>query len=294
VNLGGRLGPNRTSVEVDGIHLCVNMLLARQWSAQGVGAIQFTTVAGYSFKVCITEYTLRYPNSDVGFRSTDRVARIDRRDSPSTPADGFQYWRLPQGTYTLAVEVYQHTVQSLPPVHLGHFQRQVIIDRPHWNWQTPGAVPDYQLAVSFGAMTTTPTSLTAGPAPCSMTPTPSVGIGSINVRLEWRAEADLDLWVYDPCGNKIYYANTTATCSNSAGQLDQDNLCTGLVLGRPENIFWAANPPRGTYTVVVDYFSDCATTGSVFYNVRWLVGGQAFSKSGTIAADTVLVTRFTY
>jgi hypothetical protein len=296
VNLGGRLSADNKSVEIDAIHLCTNMLLARAWSAQGVGAIRFTTVTGYSFKVCIESYTLANPTYDAGF-NPDRVARIDRRDASTTPADGFQYWRLPQGTYSFSVEVYVHNQSqpSQPPSYIGYFQRQITISQPHWNWQSPGTAPDYANAVSFGDMIISPNGLTTGPAPCSQTPTPSVGIGSINVRLEWRADADLDLWVYDPCGNRIYWNRTSALCGTSTGTLDLDNLCGNLVLGRPENIYWGSAPPRGTYVVKVHYYGDCSSAGSVFYTVRWLVSGQAYSKSGTISQyDSVTVTQFTY
>ena len=134
------------------------------------------------------------------------------------------------------------------------------------------------------------------------TPTPSVGVGAINVRLDWRAEADLDLWVIDPCGNKIYWYRPQRTCQGSVGRLDSDNWCSNLVLGRPENIFWGENPPRGTYRVYVDYYQDCASAGAVNYTVRWWVSGNGHSEHGTISpptspgatGDEVLVTTFTY
>ncbi len=130
--------------------------------------------------------------------------------------------------------------------------------------------------------------------------TPSVGVGSVNVRLEWRANADLDLWVIDPCGNKIYWNDKTAPCQGSTGWLDQDNWCQAFVLGKPENIYWAQNPPQGKYKVYVDYFQDCADAGPVNYTVRWWVDGKANVKRGRISppaspganGDEILVTQF--
>jgi len=132
-------------------------------------------------------------------------------------------------------------------------------------------------------------------------PSVPVGIGSLNVRLEWSLKADLDLWVVDPCGNRIDWLNSLRTCQGSDGRLDQDNRCSG-VTGRPENIFWSTNPPHGTYKVYVDYWSTCSVSGAVPYTVRWWIRGVASSARGTInaptstgtAGDEVLVTTFTY
>jgi uncharacterized protein YfaP (DUF2135 family) len=132
------------------------------------------------------------------------------------------------------------------------------------------------------------------------TPTPSVGVGSVNVRLEWRANADLDIWVIDPCNNKIFWDGRTATCQGSLGRLDQDNWCQDFVLGKPENIYWAQNPPQGKYKVYVDYFEDCGNAGPVNYTVRWWVDGRAYVKRGSISppaspgtnGDEILVTQF--
>ena len=297
--VGGRISADGRSLEVDGIHLCTNALITAPWSSQGVGAIQFNTLPGYSFKVCIENYTLLHPERDGGFVAQDRIARIDRRDVSTTPPDGFMYWRLPQGTYTLSIMVYRHDPSDpmQRPEYLGYFQRTITLDHPHWNWQLGTHAPDYENAVFFGDLTpyVNPAALTQGVPGCWSAPTPSVGIGAINVRLEWSDSADLDLHVYDPCGNHIYYANRNDTCQASIGRLDLDNWCSNLVVGRPENIFWQLSPPRGLYTVRVKYFGDCATTGPVFYTVRWTVSGSTQSRSGTLAPyDTVTVAQFTY
>jgi hypothetical protein len=282
------------------------MLIAQQWSGRGHGAIMFDAIPGYSFKLCIESYTLRYPDWDGDrFNAENRFRSIMRRDAYGCPPDGKQYWRLPQGTYTLSVAVYRHGDDPLrTPEYLGYFQKTVTIDRPHWDWQSGGHAPDYEFAVPFGdlAQWTNPDRLTPGRPPCMGTPTPSVGVGSVNVRLEWRAEADLDLWVIDPCGNKIYWYQPQQTCQGAVGRLDLDNWCSNFVLGRPENIFWKTNPPIGTYKVYVDYYEDCDNAGTVHYTARWWIDGNAYSKYGTIsppaspgaAGDEVLVTTFTH
>jgi hypothetical protein len=305
VEVGGRVSEDGTALSADVLHLCANMLIAQQWSGRGHGAIMFDAIPGYSFKLCIESYTLKYPNWDTRFDARNRFRSIMRRDAYGCPPDGKQYWRLPQGTYTLSVAVYRHRDDPLrTPEYLGYFQKTVMIDQPHWDWQSGGHAPDYEFAVPFGdlAQWTNPGYLIPGRPPCMGTPTPSVGVGAVNVRLEWCAEADLDLWVIDPCGNKIYWDQSQQVCQGSVGQLDLDNWCASFVLGRPENIFWGESPPRGAYKVYVDYFQDCASAGPVDYTVRWWVGGSAYSKRGTISppaspgadGDEVLVTTFTY
>lgn len=74
------------------------------------------------------------------------------------------------------------------------------------------------------------------------------------------------------------------------------------MVGRPENIFWASNPPGGTYKVYVDYFNTCGVSGAVPYTVRWWIRGSVSSARGAISPpsgigapnDEVLVTTFTY
>jgi hypothetical protein len=298
-SVGGQFSADWKSIEVDGVHLCLNRLLAQQWSERGTGAVKFQCLVGYSFKICIESYTLKYPEWE-NFDATNRIAYIDRADASTTPRDGLQYWRLPQGTYRLSIEVYRHDYNDpmLRPVYLGYFQKDVTIDRPHWNWQQGGTAPDYEYAVFFGDLTpyTNPNVLTQGRPSCFAAPTPSVGVGSLNFRLEWSAVADLDLWVTDPCGNRIYFGNMRDTCQESIGRLDLDNRCSNFVLGRPENIYWSTSPPRGAYKVEVDYFSDCGEgTGGVYYTLRWTMRGASQSKSGTIQPnETITVLQMTY
>jgi hypothetical protein len=287
------------AVGADALHLCANTIMARNVSGKGYGAIRFTGVPGYSFKLCIESYTLKEPGWDSDFEVNNRFRTIIRGDSPNAPPDGFQYWILPQGTYNLSIAVYRHTDDSVPPEYVGHFQRTITIDRPHWNWQIGG--PDYEFAVPFGSMITGPSQLNAARPACMGTPTPAAGVGEVNVRLDWNANADLDLWVVDPCGNKIYYSTPQRSCQGSQGELDLDNRCANLVRGLPENIYWRQNPPRGTYKVYVDYYDKCGTVGAVNYTVRAWVGGKAYTWRGTInppastgaSGDEVLVAEFT-
>lgn len=83
------------------------------------------------------------------------------------------------------------------------------------------------------------------------------GTGQVQVNITWNSTADVDLYVVDPLGEEIYYADRA---SNSGGTLDIDsNAGCGTDGPRAENIFWPFGvvPPRGEYTVRVNYWSAC-------------------------------------
>lgn len=89
----------------------------------------------------------------------------------------------------------------------------------------------------------------------------NVGSGDLQMNLHWDTFTDLDLHVFDPNGDQIYYFNKEVP---SGGMLDLDSYpdCDfALDPGRGnENVFWGTgDAPRGTYRVVVDMYSDCST-----------------------------------
>ncbi|GAB3740527.1 phospholipase D-like domain-containing protein [Spirosoma lituiforme] len=80
--------------------------------------------------------------------------------------------------------------------------------------------------------------------------------GGLRINLEWKTFDDLDLHVYDPDENHIYYSTKEATCQDSVGKLDVDaNAGEPLTKTPQENIFWDSNPPEGTYKVEVQNYS---------------------------------------
>ncbi|MEX2178307.1 MAG: hypothetical protein WD801_06325 [Gemmatimonadaceae bacterium] len=129
----------------------------------------------------------------------------------------------------------------------------------------------------------------------------SVGTGDVQVSVSWNSNADVDLHVVEPNGEEIYYGNAS---SASGGSLDLDSnaSCSGDNV-RNENVTWpTASPPRGTYTVRVDYWSACSVS-STSYVVTVRVAGSApttfqgtFTGSGNGGGegDGTLVTTFTY
>lgn len=105
--------------------------------------------------------------------------------------------------------------------------------------------------------------------------------GVIQVGLSWNtASTDIDLWVTDPFGERIYYLNPQ---SSSGGYLDRDDV-DGF---GPENIYWQDGAPDGDYLIVTDYFgcfSDVCPATS--YQVKVSNGlGIVRTFEGTLAGE---------
>jgi hypothetical protein len=107
----------------------------------------------------------------------------------------------------------------------------------------------------------------------------TVSTGEVQVSLSWDTPTDLDLHVVDPLGNEIYYGNTSA----DGGMLDLDSNAGCDIDGiNNENITWASDAPDGTYTVRVDFYEDCNTTGAN-YSVTVNVNGVKQTYTGSFA-----------
>jgi uncharacterized protein YfaP (DUF2135 family) len=89
----------------------------------------------------------------------------------------------------------------------------------------------------------------------------NVGTGDVQISVAWTGASDVDLHVFDPSGEEIYYANKTAA---SGGTLDLDsNPACEIDNKNNENIvFPAGSAPSGEYRVVVDYYDDCGVARS--------------------------------
>lgn len=104
--------------------------------------------------------------------------------------------------------------------------------------------------------------------------------GVLHFALSWNtSRTDIDLYVTDPSGQTIYYANPSST---TGGYLDRDDT-DGF---GPENIYWTNNIPEGVYHVSVNYFGcddepSCPTTS---YTIKISNGlGFVGSYSGTLS-----------
>ena len=125
-----------------------------------------------------------------------------------------------------------------------------------------------------------------------------VGTGDVQVSVAWSGASDIDLHVFDPRGEEIYYDHKL---SSSGGQLDLDSNGACDIDGRnAENVVWPpARAPHGTYRVVIDYYDDCGVAQTDWIVTVQVIGAspRIFSGSFTgIGAETPMlqVTSFTY
>lgn len=113
--------------------------------------------------------------------------------------------------------------------------------------------------------------------------TQQVGTGSLQFSISWDAPTDVDLWVYEPSGERIYFGNRN---SNTGGQLDLDSNagCT-LDNVNNENITWPnATPPAGEYSVTANHWSSCGGNQSN-YVVTINNCGSTESYTGTLVGN---------
>ena len=101
----------------------------------------------------------------------------------------------------------------------------------------------------------------------------SVGTGILQISLSWNIVDDIDLWVTDPSGFRIYYGDKKSIATG--GELDRDDVTS---FG-PENIFWKQGAPDGNYKVEVNYY---AGSGPADYIVTINVPGFARQFTGTL------------
>ena len=123
------------------------------------------------------------------------------------------------------------------------------------------------------------------PPPATELPA-GLGTGDVQVTLIWNNGADLDLYVADPSGDVVYYANDTVA---SGGELDRDaNYPCGEVSSpAAENVFWpTGQAPPGTYRAEVHFTQDCLGEGSTQFELIVRVRGQVVEQvRSTLAPD---------
>jgi len=97
-------------------------------------------------------------------------------------------------------------------------------------------------------------------------------VGEITITLAWETIDDLDLYLVEPSGEKIYFDHPK---SASNGELDIDkNAGENLVNNPIENIFYANNPPSGKYSVHVHYFKKNSSITDIPYKVYINIGDE--------------------
>ena len=119
--------------------------------------------------------------------------------------------------------------------------------------------------------------------------------GEVQVSLAWDDFNDLDLHLFCPSGERIYFNNKKSACG---GELDVDMNVRPTSENAVENIVWIENAPLGQYKVGVHFYkhhSKNETLQTCEFRARIIVHGEVRDYSGKIAHDQAMqmVTSFT-
>jgi len=119
--------------------------------------------------------------------------------------------------------------------------------------------------------------------------------GSVQISLAWDDYNDLDLHLFCPSGERIYFNNRNSECG---GELDVDMNVKPVSNSPVENVVWTSNPPKGTYKVGVHFYKfhrKRKTKKTCKYRVRVCLYGKVQEYSGTIKYGKAIqmVTGFT-
>ena len=135
-----------------------------------------------------------------------------------------------------------------------------------------------------------------------------VGTGKLQVSLFWDQMDDVDLHLYEPDGTHIYYNHKSSEDDegNIIGELDLDsNALCGIDGKNNENIVYKDRVKPGKYTVAVDLYLKCTSSGTkgseysvtVNYNGNPLIISDKqvgkFGDSEAYSAEYVIIGEFT-
>jgi Phosphatidylserine/phosphatidylglycerophosphate/cardiolipin synthases and related enzymes len=94
------------------------------------------------------------------------------------------------------------------------------------------------------------------------------GRGNLKITLKWTTTDDLDLHVFDPSEQEIYFNNKERTCQGVIGRLDVDaNAGTSCTTTPVENIYWEGTAPIGKYRVQVNLYTKRSGTYEIPFTV---------------------------
>lgn len=119
--------------------------------------------------------------------------------------------------------------------------------------------------------------------------------GSVQVSLAWDDYNDLDLHLFCPSGERIYFNNRNSECG---GELDVDMNVKPVSKTPVENVVWTTAPPKGTYKVGVHFYKHHRkrkTKKLCKFRIRVSLYGKIQEYSGTIKYGKAMqmVTGFT-
>ncbi len=107
--------------------------------------------------------------------------------------------------------------------------------------------------------------------------------GDIRISLMWNNVNDLDLHVFDPLGDQIFYQNRKV---RSGGELDIDRNAQRPLTQKPvENVYWPEKgAPSGRYRVFVHHYRNNGAPDPTRFVVRVLVRGKSKDFTGIVRA----------
>lgn len=119
--------------------------------------------------------------------------------------------------------------------------------------------------------------------------------GEVQISLTWDDYNDLDLHIFCPSGERIYFNNKTSECG---GELDVDMNVRPTSDNAVENVVWIENAPSGKYKVGVHFYKHHekdGTTPTCDFRLRATIHGESRDFSGSITHGQAMqmVTSFT-
>ena len=119
--------------------------------------------------------------------------------------------------------------------------------------------------------------------------------GEVQISLTWDDYNDLDLHIFCPSGERIYFNNKTSECG---GELDVDMNVRPTSDNAVENVVWIENAPSGKYKVGVHFYKHHekdGTTPTCDFRLRATIHGDSRDYSGSITHGQAMqmVTSFT-
>ena len=106
--------------------------------------------------------------------------------------------------------------------------------------------------------------------------------GEVQISLAWDDYNDLDLHLFCPSGERIYFNNKKSECG---GELDVDMNVRPVSNTPVENVVWRQNAPFGTYKVAVHFYKHHRkrrTKRLCKFRLRVLTHGQSKEYLGAI------------
>jgi hypothetical protein len=118
--------------------------------------------------------------------------------------------------------------------------------------------------------------------------------GDTEISLAWGSKADLDLHVFCPTGERVYFQRRSAARCGAKLDVDQNFIPNRAITDPVEHVI-LENPPSGTYRVAVVLFNPRLFPASQSFTVRIRMGSHEQTLSGSVsAASPIWKTSFNY